>query len=284
MSRYRHKKPAKRSSVIVGIGVFVLLALMAGIWSFIKKENKGYAYKQSVDIPQENQLTHGTDINQALEKKASTTGVNSVVGENLIIKKPVLVELDNSDDSFNEAIKKVSKGMGNWFEVKDTITKYVVLIHDMSQNQIVGKNRRFLKISTKNMVRKDVQGLYLADEGYKRYDDFANAVASIDEVKGLDLYLAYKPLFNKVYKTFSYPESYKVEDIFLKAAANVINAPVMEERVGIVKHSIFYKFSNPKLEALSDVEKQMLRMGPENTKKIQAKLRQLVEVISILNE
>ena len=35
-----------------------------------------------------------------------------------------------------------------------------------------------------------------------------------------------------------------------------------------------YKFADPQLEELNDIQKQLIRMGPNNTFKIQEKLKQ----------
>ncbi|MCK5830078.1 MAG: DUF3014 domain-containing protein [Methylococcales bacterium] len=297
MSRYKQRKSNKYLPVLFLAGGAIVILIAFAVYWFLNNRDEGEVIKQKVKIPQENKLkvlgeetpfmneAKKNNLDKQLEEKnSSTTEENSTGLLTPQSKKTTLVELENSDDSFKEAVIEVSEDFANWFEIKESIKKYITLIHDISQNQILVKNRAFLKISKKNMVKKDSQGLYLSKEGYKRYDDFANAIASIDAQKGLGLYLTFKPLFNKVYKTFSYPNAYRVEDIFLKAAANVIKAPIKEDRIALVKHSIYYKFSDKKLESLSDVEKQMLRMGPENTKKIQAKLRKLIEVMSTLNE
>ncbi len=287
MSRYEQHNDKNFLPILMIILAGILLLL--GVWVYILNDEDASVERvsQSLEIPKEKK-TSGFEsvINSEIKTdKENISEDNHSEGLlNDLPKEPVLVKLDTSDEGFKKAVTTVSTDLGDWFEIKDVIRKYIVLIHDVSQNKILFKHKNFLKVPKKNMVREDDQGLYLTKEGYQRYDRFANALVAIDVKKGVGLYLSFKPLFNKVYKTFSYPESYKLEDIFLKAAANVINAPVEEGRVGLVKHTLFYKFSKRKLERLNDVEKQMLRMGPENTKKIQAKLRQLVEAFSLLNE
>jgi Protein of unknown function (DUF3014). len=47
---------------------------------------------------------------------------------------------------------------------------------------------------------------------------------------------------------------------------------------------VVYKFADEQLQAMNAVEKQMIRMGPDNTRKVQEKLRQLVQAILLINE
>lgn len=133
-------------------------------------------------------------------------------------------------------------------------------------------------------VNQDANGLYIAKKSYQRYDLLANTIASIDTRKALKLYLQFRPLFQQVYNGFSYPKGYRLEDIFMKSAAVVISAPVLDKKIKVVRHATSYRFADKKLEAMGDVEKQMIRMGAKNTKKIQEKLRQFVKAISLLSE
>jgi hypothetical protein len=61
-------------------------------------------------------------------------------------------------------------------------------------------------------------------------------------------------------------------------------APVIEGRIALVRPTVNYKFADQKLEALSPVRKQMIRMGPENTRIIQNKVRMLVEELVNLKD
>lgn len=223
----------------------------------------------------------GDKINKDIAKQ---TVIDEVATTTKIESKLTELKLEKNDDGFRRGVDSVSKKLVDWFDGTDIIKKYIVVINDLSQNQIIYKHRGFIKAPGRFLVKKDSYGLYVAEESYTRYEQFTDAIVSIDMKKGLDLYLLFKPLFVNVYKEFAYPKGYHLEDIFMKAAASVINAPVLEGRISLVKHSIIYKYADKNLEELNDVEKLMLRMGPENTKKIQVKLRQLVEAIAELNK
>lgn len=289
MSRYeqdiKNNFSAKNNKLYLILGV-IIIALIGLFFLFLQKNKAEDAViNQVIEIPKQKIEQGEGDVEKSPLKQSNKKGnlsneIKNGKPLNVLSKKLEKVELDESDAGFKKAVENVSKEIAGWFDTKDVIRKYVILIHDISQNQMLAKNRQFIQAPKKNIVKGDKRGLYLSEEGYERYDDFANAIVSIDIQKGRELYLAFKPLFNKVYQEFSYPDGYTLEDIFLKAASNVINAPIKEGRVSLVKHSLYYKFADKKLEALGGVEKQMLRMGPRNTKKIQAKLRQLVEAIS----
>lgn len=83
----------------------------------------------------------------------------------------------------------------------------------------------------------------------------------------------------QVFAEFSYPQDITLESIVKKAAGEILATPAIEGQVALIRPSVYYKFADAKLEALNPVQKQMIRMGPENTRIIQAKCREfLVEL------
>jgi hypothetical protein len=285
MNRYGQNMNKKKSPVLLVIVVFFIVS---AIWLYITNQADHDTETKPIDIPEgkksaifENQVLLNDNEEKTLfseEKSQNEEGDNN----SDIELKPLLLE--DSDESFKKSVKGVSENFLSWFNIKHVIRKYLIIINDLSQNQILYKHRKFLKIPQRIIVKNDSHGLYLAKESYGRYNLLADAIASIDTKKGIDLYVRFKPLFEQVYEEFGYPEEYRLEDIFMKAAANVLKAPRQKGRINLVRHSLRYKFADKKLEALNNVEKQMLRMGPDNTKKIQAKLRQLATAIAVLNE
>jgi len=292
MSRYEQKVGNKYIPIVIALISIILIA--TAFWFFQSGQTDNSIKSKTIKIPQQQNMLDDKQGQSSEKLKKPTPSPSSDLDseqkkhkESLVDRvkiKDKLPELKNSDDSFQAGVEGVSGNLLEWFKKKGVIKRFIIIINDFSQGQMLYKNRTFLSPPGKIKVKNSAKGLYLSTRSYSRYDPFANAVADIDLQKGLDLYLIFRPLFEKVYKSFSYPAAYKVEDIFLKAATRVIEAPTITDRIYLVKHTISYKYADKKLESLNDVEKLMIRMGPENTKKIQAKLRQLAEAIAVLDE
>jgi len=286
MSRYEQQTNKGFSRVFI---ITVLIALIFfAIWMFLGKQQEQAQQVTEIEIPnvrnhevQDRKSTQDIKRDEKKQDGEDEIGLKNIeLSEQKKLKeKHSLPTLETSDAFFRQALGVISVDLLNWFEVENVISKYIVIVNDLAQNQIVFKHRAFLKPTKAMQVKEDDQGLYLSQESYSRYDHLVNAVVAIDEDKAIQVYFRFKPLFEQVYKTFSYPEEYKLEDVFLKAAANVIGAPIIDSRIALVAHSIRYKFADKKLEQLGDVDKQMIRMGPENTRKIQSTFRKLVQAL-----
>jgi hypothetical protein len=69
-------------------------------------------------------------------------------------------------------------------------------------------------------------------------------------------------------------------DALLDAAIEqVLAVPVLEGDVPLLQPNVLYEFADPVLEALSPLQKQILRTGPDNVRRIQAYLRLVREAL-----
>ncbi len=196
----------------------------------------------------------------------------------------VLPDLDHSDALLREEMTGISPELSGWLNTDRLIRKYVVIANDFAQGLRLEKNLRFLALTQPFAVDQDNEGLFIAMKSYQRYDRLAAAVNTLDVQATLAVYKKFRPLLVQVFREFSYPDEYSPEDIFTKAAAVILAAPVRDGPIALERHSIHYKFAEQQLEALNPVHKQMLRMGPDNTRIIQNKLRLFVAGLANLKE
>nr|WP_305910046.1 DUF3014 domain-containing protein [Methylomarinum sp. Ch1-1]MDP4522995.1 DUF3014 domain-containing protein [Methylomarinum sp. Ch1-1] len=197
-------------------------------------------------------------------------------------KAEALPALEDSDALFRREMLALSGGFADQLQEELLIRKYLWVINDFSQGQRLAKHMSFLALQQPFVAEKDEQGLFIAERSYRRYDRLARAFAAIDVEAAMNSYQKLRPLLQQVYQEFAYPQHYQLEDLFKKAAAEMIAAPAIDGRVALVRKSVRYQFADQDLEALSPVQKQMLRMGPENTRIIQQKLRELVQALVAL--
>ena len=60
-----------------------------------------------------------------------------------------------------------------------------------------------------------------------------------------------------------------------KAISNLLETPIVEKRIYIEKDVVTYIMTDPDLENLNSAQKHLLRMGPDNMRVIQSKLREI---------
>ena len=113
--------------------------------------------------------------------------------------------------------------------------------------------------------------------GYKRYDKIAAMIGPIDAVAAAKVFTGLLPLFDAAQRSLGEPNTSAREALFT-ASRELLSAPRPEGDLVVLsgKKGIGWNYADPRLEGLSDAQKQLLRMGPENQAVFQAKLRAIV--------
>ncbi|MDJ0877160.1 MAG: DUF3014 domain-containing protein [Halieaceae bacterium] len=123
-------------------------------------------------------------------------------------------------------------------------------------------------------VRKRGNQALMDPVGFRRYDSYARAIESLDTALLVAAFNRFRPLLEEAYAMLGY-EAEDFDNALIRGLDRVIEAPVIERPIEIRKVEAVYKYEDPNLERLPEVHKQLLRMGPENTRRIQAQARAL---------
>ena len=271
MGRYDLYEEKSYTGVVIVIILLILAA--SGAWFYWQNlhTQPELVQTQILTLPP---LANSDQNTAADENKDATVALDEVA---LPEEDILLPELSSSDQAFRDAMLGVSAELAPWLKSSQLITKYVVVANDFSQGLWLEKHMRFLKPSQRFVAEKTSDGWVMSTKSYQRYNKLAKAIDAMDPQAALKVYRQYKPLLQQVFAGFGYPADRPLDDIFLKSAAQILAAPQIEEPLALVRPSVFYKYADKKLEALSPISKQMLRMGPENTRIIQNKVRLLVQ-------
>jgi len=149
----------------------------------------------------------------------------------------------------------------------------VVVTDNLSEGVSPRKQLGFLAPAKGFQAQQKGRKIFIDPRSYARYDVFADVVASID-AKGFGaLVRDLHPLLQSAYHALGYPNR-NVDTVAAQALQRLVAAPTVEGPVELTPgKGALYLFADEKLEKQGPVEKHLLRMGPRNTKLIQAKAR-----------
>jgi hypothetical protein len=115
---------------------------------------------------------------------------------------------------------------------------------------------------------------------YRRYDLVADVVASLDTKGCARLYEGTRPLFQDAYRDLGYPDR-DFDQTLAKAIHRLLATPDPSGDIEVREGVKSWKLTDPALESLAPAQKQLLRMGPDNVRKVKDKLRQIAEALHL---
>ena len=160
--------------------------------------------------------------------------------------------------------------LGRWLSVEDLLDRWVVTVDNLAEDASPRKQLNFLSVAPARRNSLD----------YKRYDGIADVIASVDAKGFAAVVRDLHPLLVSAYHKLGYPDR-NFDQVAAKALQRLIDAPVVDGPVKLEPKGALLRFQDDKLEALGPVEKHLLRMGPRNTRLIQAKAKEIAAALDL---
>ena len=123
-------------------------------------------------------------------------------------------------------------------------------------------------------VTNSANGVMLDPKSYRRYDEYAAAIGALDAPGTARLYLTLKPRIMEAYRNLGFPEG-DFDPVLERAFHELVTTPAVPNDLALREKVITYQFVDPKVESLSGAQKQLLRMGPDNMRIVQNKLKDI---------
>ncbi|WP_036860905.1 DUF3014 domain-containing protein [Porticoccus hydrocarbonoclasticus] len=191
---------------------------------------------------------------------------------------PELPSLDDSDEFARRQFTELTPDdqLGQWFPPNHVLRRTVSLLDGLSRGDVLRKMLRAPTPKGSFAVVQDGQKRSISPTNYQRYDYLVDTLDTMHNEKLIKLFHLLRPLLEQAYGELGYPSD-SVDKAVISALDQVLATPLPLQPVYLVQDSVQYKYADPKLEALPALQKQLIRMGPEHTRRIQDKARALRE-------
>lgn len=128
-------------------------------------------------------------------------------------------------------------------------------------------------------VDDEAGGLVPAPRTASRFDLLVSIFTAIDSETAALTYQRLRPLVTEAYREIGRSDA-DFDRTLRRAIAELMAVPIVEQPV-LEATVEGYRYRDPALESLSAAQKQLLRTGPENTRRIQAKLAELSRALGL---
>lgn len=188
-----------------------------------------------------------------------------------------LPELNHSDDFIRAQLAEFPVGtqLLALLVPEELIRKFVLFTDSVSQgflSQDIPLNFSPSPILVKRVSAMEV--FEMEAQSYTRFDSLIATFIAIDVNQTLELYKLLLPLFQQAYEEIGYPNK-SFEEALQQALSIVLSAPKSDTPLELIRPSVMYLYADNELEELNQVEKLLLRLGPDNVEKLEQKLRAL---------
>ncbi len=287
-------KKTGSSKFIMAFGSFIAFALIFGVLFKTESLSKQNDFELLGVIPEQTIIepvfdeanTPSAKIPQQNEgvPAAATPEVQEVVKENLtetvlMPSAPKLPKLDNSDEYVrNTLLMQSHKKIASWLKPDDLIRRSASFMDGLARGTVSEKVFPLGVAEGKFTTHNQDGNIWLNAGNYERYNSVVDILLSIDMQQMANFFHKVRPLLELAFSELGYRPR-QMDGIILQTIDNILAAPVIFEPLSLTRDSVVYKFADEKLEELMPLQKQLLRAGPENTRRIQQQAKALREAL-----
>ena len=195
-----------------------------------------------------------------------------------------LPPLDESDAVIRDLVAVLSAhpGLAAWLVTDDLIRRFVVAVDNVADGVNPARHVPFMKPATRLQTEGEEPDLFLAPASHRRYDAVAGIAASLDPAGTAELYRRFLPLMDEAYRELGYPDT-AFAATFRRAVGRVLDTPVVAGRPALVGRGLLFQYVDADLEDQSPVQKQLMGMGPDNLRTVQAAVRDIATAIGLID-
>jgi|TARA_B110000046_G_scaffold185893_1_gene230176 hypothetical protein len=187
-----------------------------------------------------------------------------------VAKPPKLPPLDDSDKFIRERLllTKHRAELKNWLNTDDLVRRLASYLDGLARGVTLSKVIPLTAPESRFTTHSDGNIIWLNAGNYERYNGTVAVLTTLDMNSMVQMFHFTRPLLESAFAEMGYRPR-QMDGIILQAIDNILDTPIIVERIELTQESVTYKFADPDLEALLPLQKQLLRTGPENTQRLQ---------------
>jgi hypothetical protein len=255
------------SKFILVLGTLASIIIVGGI--LYQAQNASLVDEEVLAIPEQASVM---EMTEPMVPEASIPDSVSVVTDvdDVIQSKPRLPSLDDSDPFVRKRVSLMSskENLQSWLATDDLLRRTASYLDGLARGVILTKIFPLSPAEGKFTTHRDGEVIWLNAGNYERYNSTILILTSIDMKLMAQMFHFSRPLIERAFSELGY-QPRQMDGIILTALEQILLAPIIVEPIRLTRESVAYKFADPELESLSPLQKQLVRSGPENTRRIQ---------------
>ncbi len=197
---------------------------------------------------------------------------------------PADTPTDDGPVDFDGVVRAASAGLSRhpqlaaWLVTDGLARRLVAAVEAVADGYSPREELAFARPVMPLYVRYEGVQAMITDASFRRYDLAVEVVASIDPAGFAEAYRRLRPRLEQIHDALPYARG-DLHGRVLEAVDHLLAVDVPDGPYAVTRQTRTWGFADPALEGLSDAQRHLLRMGPDNARSVQSSLRRLREAV-----
>ena len=281
---------AQMKPYLIAAGVLVIILLVAFLWPDPDAEQPLASAPMAVtpalpvvdeladadeseNMPPEPDIFEGTPEIKSLEIEA-VQDIEPL--PDLVIVEP----LDESDAALKNALITIAASplVEKYLVDESLLQKFVINVNSIANHEMSPNHSLVTAPEEEFRVYQQADSEWIDTASFKRYNSYVDALESMSTDDLIKLMNTYRGILESKFAEIAPPNS-SFNNTLLQAINELLDTPIVPLPIEVYSDSVMFKFKDQQLEALSGPQKQLIRTGPENTRRIKDILRDIQDAL-----
>lgn len=274
------QEPSKNQQLYLLAIAGVVIVILIALWLLFAKEQ---TVEPTVNlmppvvnepVQQEPEAEPVTETVETAPEADTVEPVTVAEPEAVVTPEPAIPALDDSDTEVRQRLLALDwrPGLASLFVTEDMLRSFAVQVDNIAQGQLAAGSALLQPLEQKFTV-EDGAKLQLDEASFKRYEPYIQLLESVKPAQLVALFNRYEPLLQQAYAELGYPDQL-FKNKLIEAIDELLATPEVNYPLALERPAVVYVFADPAIEQLPAAQKQMIRLGPDNQRKIRALLQQ----------
>lgn len=274
------QEPSKNQQLYLLAIAGVVIVILIALWLLFAKEQ---TVEPTVNlmppvvnepVQQEPEAEPVTETVETAPEADTVEPVTVAEPEAVVTPEPAIPALDDSDTEVRQRLLALDwrPGLASLFVTEDMLRSFAVHVDNIAQGQLAAGSALLQPLEQKFTV-EDGAKLQLDEASFKRYEPYIQLLESVKPAQLVALFNRYEPLLQQAYAELGYPDQL-FKNKLIEAIDELLATPEVNYPLALERPAVVYVFADPAIEQLPAAQKQMIRLGPDNQRKIRALLQQ----------
>ena len=261
----------KKVNLLIGALLIVVIALALSIF-----------WQKDLNIPQPDQqqavspspaavkqpIVHYpvTTVAPTEEEIASNNKPSPLEEESL---PEILPTVQQSDKSIQKVFSnlRIEPSLLKLLMLENFIQRLVVSIDNLPDKRLPRVHSPLVAPSGRFIASGTTEAPQTSTRNHRRYKAHLELLESLDQQRVVKIYAHFYPLFQTAFEQLGYKNAY-FNDRLIYVIDHLLETPNPPEPLLLAQPSVLYTYADPLLEELSAGQKILLRIGPDQRKKV----------------
>lgn len=192
----------------------------------------------------------------------------------------VIEPIDESDGAVKNAFITMATSplVGKYLINEGLLQKFVINVNSIANHEM-SPNHSLITVPDEDFrVYQQADRDWIDAASFKRYNTYVDALESMSTDDLITLMNTYRDILESKFAEIAPPDS-SFNSTLLQAIDELLNTPIIPLPIEVYSDSVMFKFKDEQIEALSGPQKQLIRTGPGNTRRIKDILRDLQDAL-----